>query len=236
MRLVCSSAALNEGLQIAARAMSTRTANPILEGILLEARMGQLRITASDERLTILTRVECEVAEARPGRHPRQAVYRHRAPLAGQPHHRDRHERALHLPHRLRRVGDERGRAGRRPLPGAAGAYRRQRVHPAAGQPARHDRKDAVRHRRGRRPRGAHRRASGDLRRRRHHGRPRRLPPGLQARQGLRRHGRDPRHHSRPGGGRPCQAALRRRGRLCHPRLRQQRRACRCAWRRRTST
>ena len=35
-------AALNEGLQIASRAMSTRTANPILEGILLEARMGQL--------------------------------------------------------------------------------------------------------------------------------------------------------------------------------------------------
>ncbi len=64
MRLVCNSAALNEGLQIAARAMSTRTANPILEGVLLEARMGQLRITASDERLTILTRVDCEVSEA----------------------------------------------------------------------------------------------------------------------------------------------------------------------------
>ena len=57
MRLVVNAAALNEGLQIASRAMSTRTANPILEGILLEARMGQLRITASDERLTILTRV-----------------------------------------------------------------------------------------------------------------------------------------------------------------------------------
>ena len=64
MRLVCSSSALNEGLQIAARAMSTRTANPILEGILLEARMGQLRITASDERLTILTRVDCDVSES----------------------------------------------------------------------------------------------------------------------------------------------------------------------------
>ena len=64
MLLVCSSSALNEGLQIAARAMSTRTANPILEGVLLEARMGQLRITASDERLTILTRVDCEVSES----------------------------------------------------------------------------------------------------------------------------------------------------------------------------
>ena len=64
MRLVCTSAALNEGLQIASRAMSTRTANPILEGVLLEARMGQLRITASDERLTILTRVDCEVSES----------------------------------------------------------------------------------------------------------------------------------------------------------------------------
>ena len=64
MRLVCNSAALNEGLQIASRAMSTRTANPILEGVLLEARMGQLRITASDERLTILTRVDCEVSES----------------------------------------------------------------------------------------------------------------------------------------------------------------------------
>ena len=35
MRLVCNPAALNEGLQIASRAMSTRTANPILEGVLL---------------------------------------------------------------------------------------------------------------------------------------------------------------------------------------------------------
>ena len=64
MRLVCNPAALNEGLQIASRAMSTRTANPILEGVLLEARKGQLRITASDERLTILTRVDCDVSES----------------------------------------------------------------------------------------------------------------------------------------------------------------------------
>ena len=75
MRLVCNSAALNEGLQIASRAMSTRTANPILEGVLLEARMGQLRITASDEagsigeciheRCTVKTARFLEKAQAR---------------------------------------------------------------------------------------------------------------------------------------------------------------------------
>ena len=66
MRLVCNSSALNESLQIASRAMSLRTANPILEGVLLEAHKGQLRITASDERLTIRTRLDCDVSE--PGR------------------------------------------------------------------------------------------------------------------------------------------------------------------------
>ena len=67
MRLVCNSAALLEGLQTASRALTTRTTNPILEGLLLDARMGQLRITASDERLTILTRVDCEISEAGKG-------------------------------------------------------------------------------------------------------------------------------------------------------------------------
>ena len=51
------------GLQTASRALTTRTANPILEGLLIETGAGQVRITASDERLTILTRVECDVRE-----------------------------------------------------------------------------------------------------------------------------------------------------------------------------
>ena len=51
MRLVCNSAALNEGLQIASRAMSTRTANPILEGILLEA--GNDLVITTDYRTQI---------------------------------------------------------------------------------------------------------------------------------------------------------------------------------------
>ncbi len=63
MRLHCNSAALLEGLQTASRALTTRTANPILEGLLIETGAGQVRITASDERLTILTRVECDVRE-----------------------------------------------------------------------------------------------------------------------------------------------------------------------------
>lgn len=64
MRIVCDSAALLEGLQMASRALTARTTNPILEGLLLDARMGQMRITASDERLTIRTRLECDVKEA----------------------------------------------------------------------------------------------------------------------------------------------------------------------------
>lgn len=64
MRLVCDSAALLEGLQTASRALTARTANPILEGLLIEARMGQILITASDERLTILTRLDCKLERA----------------------------------------------------------------------------------------------------------------------------------------------------------------------------
>ena len=51
------------GPATASRALTTRTANPILEGLLIETGADQVRITASDERLTILTRVECDVRE-----------------------------------------------------------------------------------------------------------------------------------------------------------------------------
>ena len=63
MRFICSTPALMEGLSTVARALTTRTTNPILEGILLEAESGHIRLTASDERLTIVTRVECDVRE-----------------------------------------------------------------------------------------------------------------------------------------------------------------------------
>ncbi len=63
MHFTCQTHALMEGLQISTRALTTRTTNPILEGILLEAKRDHIQITASDERLTIITRVDCDVKE-----------------------------------------------------------------------------------------------------------------------------------------------------------------------------
>ena len=63
MRFTCPTPALMEGLQIVTRALTARTTNPILEGVLLEAQSGRIQLTASDERLTITTRVDCDVRE-----------------------------------------------------------------------------------------------------------------------------------------------------------------------------
>lgn len=63
MRFRCLTADLLSGLQTVTRALTARTTNPILEGVLLEAQNGRIQLTASDERLTIVTRVPCEVEE-----------------------------------------------------------------------------------------------------------------------------------------------------------------------------
>ena len=63
MKLRIGTKELNNALAIATRALSSRTTNPIFEGILLEAEDEALKITCSDERVTIITRVDAAVDE-----------------------------------------------------------------------------------------------------------------------------------------------------------------------------
>lgn len=63
MQFKCLTSALIEGLQTATRALSPRTTNPILEGVLIEAYGDELLLICSDERLTIATRIPAEVIE-----------------------------------------------------------------------------------------------------------------------------------------------------------------------------
>lgn len=66
MQFTCSTSKLIEALQIATKALATRTTNPILEGVLLECDLDGLTLTCSDERITIVTRLDANVSE--PGR------------------------------------------------------------------------------------------------------------------------------------------------------------------------
>lgn len=66
MRFTCSASALIEGLQIATKALASRTTNQILEGVLIETDLNEVVLTCSDERITIVTRFEAYVTE--PGR------------------------------------------------------------------------------------------------------------------------------------------------------------------------
>ena len=63
MRFKCSAAALIDGLQIAVKALPSRTPNQILEGVLIETEMNEVILTCSDERITIVTRIEAQVEE-----------------------------------------------------------------------------------------------------------------------------------------------------------------------------
>ena len=66
MRFKCNASALIEGLQIATKALPGRTPNQILEGVLIETELNEVILTCSDERITIVTRIEADVME--PGR------------------------------------------------------------------------------------------------------------------------------------------------------------------------
>ncbi|MGI6238038.1 MAG: DNA polymerase III subunit beta [Christensenellales bacterium] len=66
MRFTTTVQELTEGLSMVMRALSSRTTNPILDGILIEAGEDYVQITCSDERITIITRVRADVDE--PGR------------------------------------------------------------------------------------------------------------------------------------------------------------------------
>ena len=63
MRFKCTAAALIDGLQIAVKALPSRTPNQILEGVLIETEMNEVILTCSDERITIVTRIEAQVEE-----------------------------------------------------------------------------------------------------------------------------------------------------------------------------
>ena len=66
MKFTCSANTLTEALQIAIKALPGRTTNQILEGILVQTDMNEVILTCSDERITIVTRMEAYVTE--PGR------------------------------------------------------------------------------------------------------------------------------------------------------------------------
>ena len=72
MKFRCNSQDLLSSLQIATRALSVRSPQPILEGILIETCDQGLQLTASDGTFTIVTRLNAEVdvegAAVMPGR------------------------------------------------------------------------------------------------------------------------------------------------------------------------
>jgi len=61
MQFTCSTKQLIEALQIVTKALSNRTANQILEGILIETESDQLILTCSDDRMTIVTRIPAQI-------------------------------------------------------------------------------------------------------------------------------------------------------------------------------
>lgn len=66
MQFTCSASNLIDGLQIATKALAVRTPNPILEGLLVETDVDTVILTCSDERITIVTRIDAVIRE--PGR------------------------------------------------------------------------------------------------------------------------------------------------------------------------
>ena len=63
MRFRCTASALIDGLQTTTKALPGRTPNEILEGVLIETELNDVILTCSDERITIVTRIEAEVEE-----------------------------------------------------------------------------------------------------------------------------------------------------------------------------
>ncbi|MBQ3423941.1 MAG: DNA polymerase III subunit beta [Clostridia bacterium] len=63
MKFTCSADKMITALQIVTKALPGRTTNQILEGILIETDLDQITLTCSDERITIVTRIEANVEE-----------------------------------------------------------------------------------------------------------------------------------------------------------------------------
>lgn len=67
MKFVCGGMELSEGLRRVGGALPNRTVNQVLEGVKIEALAEGVRLTASDERTTIVTTVPATVEEAGAG-------------------------------------------------------------------------------------------------------------------------------------------------------------------------
>jgi DNA polymerase-3 subunit beta len=61
MRIICSKNDLLDGISTVQKAVTGKTTLPILEGILINAKKGQLLLTATDLDLGIETRIPCEI-------------------------------------------------------------------------------------------------------------------------------------------------------------------------------
>jgi len=66
MKFTVSATALSGALAIVSRALSSKPSSPILDGVLIEAEDGALRLTCADDMLTITTSVSATIVE--PGR------------------------------------------------------------------------------------------------------------------------------------------------------------------------
>ena len=63
MKFTCSCETLVEKLQIVTKALSARTTNPVLEGILIETEKDDIVLTCTDERITIVTRLPATILQ-----------------------------------------------------------------------------------------------------------------------------------------------------------------------------
>ncbi len=63
MRIKCNKAVLQSGINIVSKAVSSKTTKPILECILLEAKGGELKLTANNLNLGIETYIDCTILE-----------------------------------------------------------------------------------------------------------------------------------------------------------------------------
>ena len=63
MKFACQTPTMLRGLGVVARALAARTANPILDGVLIRAIEGALELTGTDGTISIVTTVEAEIDE-----------------------------------------------------------------------------------------------------------------------------------------------------------------------------
>ena len=63
MKFKCDATSLTNGLKTVISALPSKTTNPVLDGVLVETDGDIVRLTCSDERMTIVTTVNAEISE-----------------------------------------------------------------------------------------------------------------------------------------------------------------------------